>query len=131
MTERALGKILLAEDEPDIRAIAGIALRAVGGFEVEICEDGPAALERFTTFAPDLVILDVMMPGMNGPSVLEELRRRPGGEAVPVVFMTAKVQSDEVEHLRNLGAAGIIAKPFDPMSLARQIRDIWEGAARP
>lgn len=125
MSERPLNRILLVEDEPDIQAIAGLALRTVGGFEVEICGDGPAAIERFASFSPDLVLLDVMMPGMTGPSVLKEIRRLSGGPEVPVVFMTAKVQAGEVTQLRALGAAGIIPKPFDPMTLADQIRALW------
>ena len=131
MEPRALRRILLAEDEPDIQAIAGLALRGVGGFEVEICSDGPSVLARFAPFSPDLVVLDVMMPGMAGPTVLDELRRLPGGASVPVVFMTAKVQAREVEQLKALGAAGVIPKPFDPMTLAAQLRALWEAAAIP
>ena len=131
MSERPLRRILLVEDEPDIQAVAGLALRTVGGFEVEICGDGPAALARLVPFSPDLVLLDVMMPGMSGPEVLEELRRSPAGASVPVVFMTAKVQSGEVSHLRSLGVSGIIPKPFDPMTLADKIRAIWEESTSP
>jgi two-component system, OmpR family, response regulator len=128
MEPKPLSRILLVEDEPDIQAIAGLALRAVGGFEVDVCSCGEDALRRFREVSPDLVLLDVMMPGMGGPAVFEELRKIPGGEAVPVVFMTAKVQAGEVSQLSSLGAAGVIAKPFDPMTLADQIRELWARA---
>lgn len=131
MEPRPLRRILLAEDEPDIQAIVGLALRSVGGFEVEICGDGPEVLDRFLSGSPDLVVLDVMMPGMTGPEALKELRRLPGGAGIPVIFMTAKVQPGEVEQLKALGAAGVIPKPFDPMTLASQIRALWEAAQIP
>ena len=128
MAPKPLSRILLVEDEPDIQAIAGLALRAVGGFEVDVCSCGEDALRRFREVVPDLVLLDVMMPGMGGPVVLGELRKLPGGETVPVVFMTAKVQPGEVSQLNSLGAAGVIAKPFDPMTLADEVRALWEKA---
>jgi two-component system OmpR family response regulator len=125
---KPLHRILLVEDEPDIQAIAGLALRAVGGFEVEVCGTGEEALGKFAAFAPDLVLLDVMMPGMSGPTIFGELRKLSGGDTVPVVFITAKVQPGEVSQLNSLGAAGVIAKPFDPMTLADQVRALWEKA---
>lgn len=115
-------KILLAEDEPDIRTVAELALESVGGFTVRLCEDGPRALEALPGFAPDLVMLDVMMPGMDGPATLAELRKLPQGKSVPVIFMTAKVQQAEIEGYKKLGAIGVIAKPFDPMTLADTVR---------
>lgn len=117
-------KILLAEDEPDIRAVAELALESVGGFAVRLCEDGQAALDALPAFAPDLVILDVMMPGMDGPTTLAELRKLPQGKEVPVIFMTAKVQQAEIENYKRLGAIGVIAKPFDPMTLADTVRQL-------
>ena len=125
-----LQKILLVEDEPDIRAVAEIALEIVGGFSVRLCEDGAAALAALPDFAPDLIMLDVMMPGMDGPATLAELRKLPEGAAVPVIFMTAKVQQAEIDGYRKLGAAGVIAKPFDPMTLAERVREIWNGLPR-
>jgi CheY-like chemotaxis protein len=126
----ALQKILLVEDEPDIRAVAEIALESVGGFSVRLCADGAAALAALPEFAPDLVMLDVMMPGMDGPATLAALRKLPAGAAVPVIFMTAKVQQAEIDGYRKLGAAGVIAKPFDPMTLAERVREIWSGLPR-
>jgi CheY-like chemotaxis protein len=123
-----LQKILLVEDEPDIRAVAQLALEAVGGFTVRQCESGEAALAALAEFAPDLVLLDVMMPGMDGPTTLAALRALPQGGAVPVMFMTAKVQPAEIEGYRRLGAIGVISKPFDPMTLADTLRNLWSAA---
>ncbi|MDK9702232.1 MAG: response regulator [Sulfuritalea sp.] len=123
-----LQKILLVEDEPDIRAVAQLALEAVGGFTVRQCESGEAALAALAEFAPDLVLLDVMMPGMDGPTTLAALRALPQGGAVPVMFMTAKVQPAEIEGYRRLGAIGVISKPFDPMTLADTLRGLWSAA---
>ena len=120
-----LQKILLVEDEPDIRAVAQLALEAIGGFTVRLCEGGEAALAALPEFAPDLVLLDVMMPGMDGPATLAALRALPQGGDVPVIFMTAKVQQAEIEGYRRLGAIGVVAKPFDPMTLADTLRRLW------
>ncbi|RYY83161.1 MAG: response regulator, partial [Comamonadaceae bacterium] len=79
--------------------------------------------------APDLLLLDVMMPGMDGPTTLARLRERPGTARTPVVFMTAKVQASEIEHYKALGALGVVTKPFDPMGLAAQVQALWAGAA--
>ena len=120
-----LARVLYVEDEPDIQAVASIALQAVGGFTVQICSSGEEALREVMAFQPDLILLDVMMPGMDGPGTLAALRATPGLEQIPVVFMTAKVQPSEVEHYKSLGALDVIPKPFDPMKLADQVRRIW------
>lgn len=120
-----LERILYAEDEPDIQAVAKLALEMVGGFTVQICNNGADALEKVTGFAPDLILLDVMMPGMDGPSTLQRLRADPATANIPVIFLTAKVQASEVARYQALGALDVIAKPFDPMSLAAQVRQIW------
>jgi two-component system OmpR family response regulator len=125
MTTSALRRILFVEDDPDIQAVATMALEALGGFAVLACGSGSEALSGFAEFAPDLVLLDVMMPGMDGPATLEALRRLPYAAATPVVFMTARVQAHEVARYRELGAADVIAKPFDPMALADAVRSIW------
>ena len=121
-----LKKILYVEDEPDIQMIARVALENVGGFELCVCSSGTEALEKASAFAPDLLLLDVMMPGMDGPTTLAELRKIPALSNTPVMFMTAKVQPQEVEFLKSLNVADVIAKPFDPMGLAGNIRDSWE-----
>ena len=119
-----LKRILYVEDEPDIQAVAKMALEMVGGFTVRICSSGEEALGVAADFAPDLILLDVMMPGMDGPSTLKALRNLPSLAKIPVAFMTAKVQPQEVEQYRSLGALDVIAKPFDPMTLADQVREI-------
>lgn len=122
----ALDKIMLVEDEEDIRAVAELALEAVGGFTLKACHSGADALENLDIFKPQLILLDVMMPTMDGPSTLRAIREKPGFEHTPAVFMTAKVQPDEVKGYLALGAVDVIPKPFDPMTLSDRIREIWE-----
>lgn len=117
-------RILYVEDDPDIRSVAELALVDVGGFEVLLCESGREALDSIDDFGPDLVLLDVMMPVMDGPETLQALRARQGGLDAPVVFMTARLQPSEVEEYLEMGAIGVIPKPFDPMTLADQIRQL-------
>ena len=122
-----LQRILYVEDEPDIQAVAKLALEMVGGFEVKICSSGAEALREAEAFAPDMILLDVMMPGMDGPTTFKALRALPSLAEVPIAFMTAKVQPAEIEYFKSLGARDVIAKPFDPMNLATQVRDVWNG----
>ena len=121
-----LRRVLCVEDEPDIRLVAQIALETVGRLEVSLCPSGLDAVATALQVQPDLVVLDVMMPGMDGPGTLQALRDEPRTANIPIVFMTAKVQPSEVAHLKSLGALDVIAKPFDPMLLAAQLRAIWE-----
>ncbi|GIX35959.1 MAG: response regulator [Lysobacteraceae bacterium] len=121
-----LARILSVEDEPDLRLIIQLALETVGGLEVELCASGAEALRIARSCRPDLILLDVMMPGLDGPDTLRALREDPATRDIPVVFMTAKVQPGEVEQLMAMGALGVIAKPFDPMRLAQQLQEIWE-----
>ena len=121
----SLERILYVEDDPDIQTVAALALEVVGGFNVKVCSSGEQALEEAVAYAPDMILLDVMMPGMDGPSTLAALRKLPSLEKVPVAFMTAKVQPHEVDQLIALGAESVIAKPFDPTTLATQIREMW------
>jgi len=125
MTEK-LTRILYVEDEPDIQLVARLALETVGGFTVEICSSGGEALSKLPAFRPQLILLDVMMPDMDGPTTLAKLRQLPGSGSTPVVFMTAKAQPQEVSAYKQLGAKDVIAKPFDPMTLASAVLDIWE-----
>jgi CheY-like chemotaxis protein len=122
---QTLARILYVEDEPDIRAVAQMALEAVGGFTVIACSSGSEALAAAPTAQADLLLLDVMMPGMDGPSTLKALRELPATAGTPVIFMTAKVQAAEVAQYRELGAIDVIHKPFDPMELSAQINSIW------
>lgn len=120
-----LQRILYVEDEPDIQAVAQIALETVGGFTVKVCQHGQQALAEAAGFKPDLLLLDVMMPDMDGPTTLAELYKQPELAHIPAIFMTAKVQPQEVAQLRTMGAVDVITKPFDPMTLSDQIRKIW------
>ncbi len=119
--------ILYVEDDQDISIIARMALEEVGGFSVTVCASGEEALAAAPGLAPDLILLDVMMPGMDGPTTLAALRQVEGYGAIPVIFMTAKVMHSEMEEYKALGALGVIPKPFDPMTLADRIREIMGG----
>jgi CheY-like chemotaxis protein len=121
-----LKRILYAEDEPDIQAVAKVALEMVGGFELKICNNGEEALANAVSYAPDLLLFDVMMPGMDGPTALKAIKALPELANTPAIFMTAKVQPSEVADYIKLGAIDVIAKPFDPMTLADQIKKIWQ-----
>lgn len=120
--------VLYAEDEPDIRAVAEFALEDEG-FELVACVSGEQALEKATDLKPDLILLDVMMPGIDGPSTLKKLRELPHLINTPAIFMTAKVQPAEVAKYKAIGAIGVIAKPFDPMTLADEIRNLLESVS--
>lgn len=121
-----LERILLVEDDPDIQLVAGLSLEDIGGFRVVICSSGIEALEKVEQFRPQLILLDVMMPEMDGISTLAELRRQPVASETPVVFMTAKAQPDEIAEYRRLGAVDVIVKPFDPLFLSREVQAIWQ-----
>jgi len=127
MTE--LKRILHVDDDEDIREIANMALEMVGEFEVLQCACGQDAIEQAEAFAPDLFLLDYMMPDMDGEMTLNELRKLPGLSDVPVVFMTARVQKDMADNLRRNGALDVITKPFDPMELAGHLREIWQAGS--
>lgn len=122
---KPLNRILLVEDDPDIQVVARLGLEAVGGFTVGLCSSGMEALTTAPTFAPDLILLDVMMPGMDGLSTLKALQEIPQTQATPVIILSAKVQTHEVAYYKTLGAMDVISKPFDPMTLPNTIRTLW------
>ncbi|MCX4246665.1 response regulator [Paraliomyxa miuraensis] len=122
---RAL-KVLLVDDDEDIRAIGEMALTEVGGMQTVLASSGAAALGLAAREQPDVVLLDVMMPGLDGPTTFRRLRDDPSTAAIPVVFVTAKVQRSEVERYVEMGAAGVIGKPFDPMRLPDDVRAILD-----
>ena len=127
MTSATLANILYVEDDQDIQTVAQIALEVVGGLSLKTCSSGTSALDAIKNgYLPDLLLLDVMMPVMDGPTTLAELRKLPATQSTPVIFMTAKVQSTEMEYYKSLGAIGVIAKPFDPMDLSAQVQKIWQ-----
>ena len=119
-------KIMYVDDEADIRTIVQFALEDEEDFELRFCASGQEALHAVGDYQPDLVLLDVMMPGMDGPTTLQRLREQPEWARLPIAFVTAKVQPQEVAHFKAIGAIDVIAKPFDPMALADQVRDIWK-----
>ncbi|HTT37063.1 MAG TPA: response regulator [Burkholderiales bacterium] len=125
MTAAALTRILYVDDDPDIRQVAKLALGVVGGFTLECCSCAEEALRALPQFRPDLILLDVMMPGMDGPTTLAKLRELPEASGIPAMFMTAKVQPQEIAGLEHDGVLGVIAKPFDPMTLAQTVRKLW------
>lgn len=120
-------RILYIDDEADIREVAAMALELDPGFEVRTCASGRDGLAAAREWQPALILLDVMMPELDGPGVLERLRQDPATAAIPVVFITARTQAHEVERLRALGARGVLAKPFDAMTLAGQVRELLHG----
>ncbi|UXN63704.1 response regulator [Phyllobacterium sp. A18/5-2] len=115
-------RVIYVDDESDIREVASMALELDAALEVRTCAGGQEALEVARSWKPNLILLDVMMPGMDGPMTLEELRRDAITQNIPVVFITARTQARDVERFLQLGAAGVIAKPFDPMALAEDVR---------
>ena len=126
MQRPTLKRILYAEDEEDIRAIAQIALEDIGGFTVNYCKTGIEILRAAEDFHPDLVLLDVMMPEMDGVTTLERLHQIPSLQQIPAIFMTAKIQPDEIAIYKSLGILGVITKPFDPMKLSSTIQSMWD-----
>ena len=121
-----LNKILYVEDEADIREVGQIGLEDVAGFTVRVCESGVVALEALRDFTPDMFLLDVMMPQMDGITLYGKIREKSDHAHTPVVFMTARVQPSDVARYMDLGAVGVIAKPFDPMSLGTQLASLWD-----
>lgn len=123
--------ILHVDDEPDIREVAAFSLELDPGITLTTAESGETALELLQGgMRPDVILLDVMMPRLDGPGTLAQLRTLPGLEATPVIFMTARVQASEQDRYLALGAIGVIVKPFDPMTLAAQVRALLaEGQA--
>ncbi len=117
-------KLLLIDDEPDIREVASLALETVGEHEIITAASGLEGIERARADRPDAILLDVMMPELDGPSTLERLRSLEETRHIPVVFLTAKVQASERKRLAALDVRGIIAKPFDPLTLAEEIEKV-------
>ncbi|TPI72577.1 response regulator [Mesorhizobium sp. B2-8-9] len=117
-------KILYVDDEDDIREIAQMSLELEPEFEVRSCASGAEALVEAAAWRPDLILLDVMMPDMDGPETLKRLAASQPTAPIPVVFITARTQSHEVERYLAMGAASVIAKPFDPLALAAEVKKL-------
>jgi len=125
MPDRPLLRICYVEDDDDIQRIARLALERVGKMQVSIIGDPTTAIDGILEFKPDLVLLDWMMPVMDGPTLLKRMRETAELRDMPVVFITAKASHRELEELRSMGAAGVLSKPFSPKDLPEQLRAIW------
>ncbi len=121
-------KIMIVDDDEDICTVAELAARRVGGWDVVVAASGQEALDKARSERPDVILLDAMMPVLDGPSTLVKLREEPSTATIPVIFLTAKVQRREIERYMALGAIGVIRKPFDAMTLPDEVRRIVRGA---
>ena len=124
-----LKRILYAEDEPDVQTVVEIIIQSMSDYEIKICDNGERLLECVEDYNPDLILLDVMMPEMDGPTTFKNLQLNEKTKSIPVIFMTAKAQVHEVQLFQETGVIGVITKPFDPVALCSDIQKIWE--ARP
>lgn len=129
MSSKPLQKLLLVEDDPDLQLICHYALVRLGGFSLEIASSGEEGLAKMRVFQPDLILMDVMMDDMDGPSTLKALQEDPTLASIPVIFLTAKALPEDKECLKSLGAWEVIAKLFDPLTLANRLRELWENKA--
>ena len=125
MPDRPLNRICYVEDDEDIQRIVRMSLERVGKMTVEVVGDPTKAIEAMTEFRPDLVMLDWMMPAMDGPALFQQMKLRPETNALPVVFITAKAAQRDLDELVKMGAVGTISKPFNPKDLPDQLRAIW------
>lgn len=121
-----LKRILYAEDEADIQNIVRISLEEIGGFDLKMCSSGEELLASYEEFTPDLILLDVMMPGLSGVETYSALKKNAAFIDTPVIFVTAKVQVNELQAYKQLGAIDVINKPFNPMELPDRLRQIWQ-----
>ncbi len=127
--KKELNKILYVEDDPDIQTIASISLINIGKFNIRACNSGKEALEQIYDFDPELVLSDVMMPEIDGPTMLKTLRNDPEYakySKIPVIFISARAQKHQVEEYMKIGATEVFAKPFDPLALPNDIKEVWK-----
>lgn len=123
---KELKKILYAEDEKDVQTIVEISVWSTSNYEIKICDNGKILLDSVEDYNPDLIMLDVMMPEMDGVTTLKNLQANEKTKNIPVIFITAKAQTNEVKLFNESGIIGVITKPFDPMSLCSTIKEIWD-----
>lgn len=126
MPETELKHILYVDDEPDMRMLVQLTLENMGGMKVSLCESGLDALEIAQTGGPQLIILDVLMPDIDGPSVLKEILKNPKTANIPVFFLTGRSAPDAVASYKDMGAKGVLSKPFDLVALPDQVRSLWK-----
>lgn len=117
-------RILIIDDEDDIREVAALSLETVAGWDVAVASSGAQGLARAAEYIPDAILLDVMMPGMDGPTTFRALRANPTTARIPVLLLTAKVQTNDQKRFADLGVEAILLKPFDPMTLSSQIAGV-------
>ena len=117
-------RILIIDDEDDIREIAAMSLETAAGWEVMVANSGAQGLARAASYQPDAILLDVMMPGMDGPTTFRELRKNPITAKIPVMLLTAKVQGPDQRRFADLGVEAVLLKPFDPLTLASQMEKV-------
>jgi CheY-like chemotaxis protein len=117
-------RILIIDDEDDIREVAALSLETVAGWDVTTASSGAQGLQRAVEYQPDAILLDVMMPGMDGPTTFRELRKNPATAHIPVLLLTAKVQSTDQRRFADLGVDAVLFKPFDPLTLSSQIAGV-------
>ena len=125
MPDRPLVRICYVEDDTDIQRIVRMSLERIGKMTVEVVGDPTQAIDAMLAFKPDLVMLDWMMPVLDGPALFRQMKQRAETSALPVVFITAKAAQSDLEELTGMGAAGTIFKPFSPKDLPAQLRAIW------
>jgi DNA-binding response OmpR family regulator len=117
-------RILIIDDEEDIREVAALSLETVAGWDVMVASSGAQGLARAIEYQPDAILLDVMMPGMDGPSTFRELRKNPATARIPVLLLTAKVQASDQRRFADLGVDAVLFKPFDPLTLSTRIAGV-------
>jgi len=126
MPDRPLIRICYVEDDEDIQRIVRMSLERVGKMTVEVVGDPTLAIDAINAFKPDLVMLDWMMPKLDGVALFRQMQARPETQALPVVFITARASQRDLDELMKIGAAGTISKPFSPKDLPEQLREIWK-----
>lgn len=129
MPDTPLNKVCYVEDDEDIQRIVRMSLERIGKMQVRIVADPTVAIDAILAFRPDLVLLDWMMPVLDGPALFRQMRAHPELRGLPVVFITAKASQRELDELRKMGAAGVLSKPFSPKDLPEQLRAIWRALA--
>ncbi|MDP7223420.1 MAG: response regulator [Alphaproteobacteria bacterium] len=123
---KTLKHILCIDDEDDILTVAQLSLETVGGFSVTACSNGEEGIQKAMENKPDIIMIDVMMPGLDGPATLQKFKNNPDLSSIPIIFMTARVQEAEIQEYLDMGASDVVAKPFDPMELSGTVLNIWE-----
>ncbi|EOQ95812.1 response regulator receiver domain protein [Leptospira wolbachii serovar Codice str. CDC] len=130
MTDSTLKHVLIVEDEEDIVEILRIALEFNSPYQVSFAKTGPEGLQKAIILQPDLILLDVLMPGMNGMELIEELKIFPETKEIPVAFMTSRVLKNEILEYQKRGGIGVIEKPFAPLEIAEKIQTPWEDSKK-